>query len=111
MSVPKGICSTESRFKGQRRRVADILSWDGFPIYCRKKMLKRFDEDFQKKTQPSNEQQPEPEAETSKFILKIPYLGKNRENLARVLRRKLARKLKEKKSIRIIFTTNKLSSF
>ena len=107
----KRICSTESRFKGQRRRIADILSWNGFPKYCRNKMLKRFDEDFQKKTQRSTEQQPEPEAETSKFILKIPYLGKNGENLARVLKRKLARNLKEKVSIKIIFTTNKLSRF
>ena len=107
----KRICSTESRFKGQRRRIADILSWNGFPKFCRNKILKRFDEDFQKKTQRSTEQQPEPEAETSKFILKIPYLGKNGENLARVLKRKLARNLKEKVSIRIVFTTNKLSRF
>ena len=46
-----------------------------------------------------------------KFILKIPYLGKNGENLARVLKRKLARNLKKKVSIRVVFTTNKLSRF
>ena len=107
----KRICSTESRFKGQRRRIEDILSWNGFPKFSRKKILKRFDEDFQKKTERSTEQQPEPEAEASKFILKIPYLGKNGENLARVLKRKLARNLKERVSIRIVFTTKKLSLF
>ena len=49
--------------------------------------------------------------ETLKFILKIPYLGKTGENLAKVLKRKIARNLKEKISIRIVFTTNKLSRF
>ena len=105
------ICSTESRFKRQRCRIADILSWNGFSKFCRNKILKRFDEDFKRKAQRTTEQQPEPEAETLKFILKIPYLGKTGENLAKVLKRKIARNLKEKISIRIVFTTNKLSRF
>ena len=111
----KRICSTESRFKGQRRRIADILSWNGFPKFCRTKMLKQFDEDFERKKRSADpnvpDQQPEPETETAKFFLKIPYLGKNGESLAKVLKRKLARNLKKKVSIRVVFTTNKLSRF
>ena len=57
------------------------------------------------------DQQTEPETETVKFTLKIPYLGKNSESLAKVLKRKLARNLKKKVSIRVVFTTNKLSRF
>ena len=45
------------------------------------------------------------------LFLKIPYLGKNDESLAKVLKRKLARNLKKKVFIRVVFTTNKLSRF
>ena len=45
----KRICSTESRFKGQRRRIADILFLERILEFCRTKMLKRFDEDFERK--------------------------------------------------------------
>ena len=47
------------------------------------------------------DQQPEPETETVKFTLKIPYLGKNSESLAKVLKRKLAWNLQKKVSIRV----------
>ena len=111
----KHICSTESRFKAQRRRISDILSWNGFSKFCRTKMLKGFDEDFKRKKRSADtnvpDQEPEPETETEKFTLKIPYLGKNGEKLARILKRKLARNLKKKVSIRVVFTTNKLSKF
>ena len=77
-------------------------------------MLKQFDEDYDRKKRSADtnvqDQQSEPDTET-KFILKIPYLGKNGENLARVLKRKLARNLKQKVSIRVVFTTSKLSKF
>ena len=47
-------------------------------------MLKQFDEDFERKKQSADpnvpDQQPEPETETVKFTLKIPYLGKNSES-------------------------------
>ena len=112
----KRICSTSSRFKAQRRRISDILSWNGFSTFCRKKMLKGFDEEHERKMKvsrsgDSTSLDQKADKETERFVLKIPYLGKNGENLAKVLKRKLARNLKEKVNIRVVFTTNKLSKF
>ena len=112
----KRLCSTTKLFKGQRNRISDILSWNGFSKVTRNKMLKKFDEDFERKrsrteTEAEQDQEAEPETEEKRFLLKLPYLGKNGEDLARVLKRKLARHLKENVKIRVLFTTNKISKF
>ena len=111
----KRLCSTSKLFKRQRNRISDILSWNGFSKYTRNKLLKKFDQDFESKkrnTDTEPEQHQDTKAETDKkFILKLPYLGKSGEDMARVLKRKLARHLKENVKIRVIFTTNKISKF
>ena len=80
-------------------------------------MLKGFAEDFErKKTSDSAEStqistQDDDDHKHLTFTLKIPYLGKNGENLVRILKRKIDKNLKEKIWIRVVFTTNKISKF
>ena len=110
----KRICSTSALFRAQKTRIGNILSWNGFPTFCRKKMLRGFAEDYEKKRRSENAQIPEQDDENSKnltFTLKIPYMGKTGDSLVRTLKRKIHQNLSEKVKIRVLFTTNKIAKF
>ena len=56
----KRICSTPTLFRAQKTKIGKILSWNGFPTFCRKKLLRGFAEDWVKKNSPTNGAAEEP---------------------------------------------------
>ena len=112
----KRICSTPTLFRSQKSRINKILSWNGFPTFCRRKLLKGFEEDHARKARSTPEMgliQDEDDNENKDltFTLKIPYMGKTGDSLARTLKRKIRQNLSKNVRLRIIFTTNKISKF
>ena len=79
------------------------MAWNNYPIYIVKAFLKR-----QLKDKP--EKQPEPH-DLIKIYLKVPYLGKQGEQLATMLVRKLHRYLKPNVKLIKLFNTKKASMF
>ena len=79
------------------------MAWNNYPIYIVKASLKR-----QLKDKP--EKQPEPH-DLIKIYLKVPYLGKQGEQLATMLVRKLHRYLKPYVKLIKLFNTKKASMF
>ena len=102
------ICSTSNLFQGQKTRICKILSWNGYPSYVRKKLLKQFCESAQqKKDHPPADTKIDDEIDH--LSLKIPFMGANGEKLVKTLKRKIQSNLSRKVNIRVIYTTNKLS--
>ena len=105
------ICSSTNLLQGQKRRISNILSWNGFPSYVRNKLLKQFsDSAVERNDQPSPEST-NIDDEIHQISLKIPYMGPNGEKLVKTLKRKIRANLSRKIDIRIIYTTNKMSKF
>ena len=50
----KRICSNSTLFRSQKTKIEKILSWNGFPASCRKKLLRGFAEDWVRKTSQTN---------------------------------------------------------
>ena len=112
----KRICSTPTLFRSQKSRINKILSWNGFPTFCRRKLLKGFEEDHARKARSTPEmgliqEEDDNENKDLTFTLKIPYMGKTGDSLARTLKRKIRQNLSKNVRLRIIFTTNKISKF
>ena len=85
-----------------------MLSWNGYPSYIRKKLLKQFCESAQQKKDPPPADT-KIEDEIDQLSLKIPFMGANGEKLVKTLKRKIQSNLSRKVNIRVIYTTNKLS--
>lgn len=112
----KRICSTAALFRAQKIRIGKILSWNGFPAFCRKKLLRSFAEDWEKKNRSEPPQSSEPagteeDNEILTFTLKIPYVGNVGDKLVRTLKRKIHQNLSVKVRLRVLFTTNKIAKF
>jgi hypothetical protein len=105
------ICSNNTLFQKQKSRISKILSWNGFPSYIRKTLMKQFVESSERKKNIQEQQDETTAEETDKLILKIPYLGAGGDKLVKTLKRKIQSNLARKINIRVIYTTNKLSKF
>ena len=99
----KKICSTPQKFNRQLNKIKKFMAWNNYPIYIMKAFLKR-----QLKDKP--EKQPEPH-DLIKIYLKVPYLGKEGEQLVTMLVRKLHRYLKPNVKLIKLFNTKKASMF
>ena len=105
------ICSSNTLFQNQRARISKILSWNGFPTYVRKKLMKQFADSAERKRTSRQTENTEIDKEIEYLSLKIPYMGPTGDKLVRTLKRKIAANLSRKVNIRVIYTTNKLSKF
>ena len=120
----KKICTTPELFKAQKNKIGKILSWNGFPALCRKKLIKGFEQDWVNKNSPRNmndiprssngssENRLMEEAdETPIFTLKLPYIGNSGDKLVKTLKRKIHQNVSGKIRLRVLFTTNKIAKF
>ena len=110
----KRICSTSALFRAQKIKIGKILSWNGFPAFCRKKLLRGFAEDWEKKNSSNPSQSSELENDDNEiltFTLKIPFVGNAGDKLVKTLKRKIHQNLSEKVKLRVLFTTNKIAKF
>ena len=108
----KRICSTPALFRSQKARIFNILSWNGFPAYLRKKVIRSFVESSERnKSSEAEESSSNVDDEIVSLSLKIPYMGAAGEKLVKTLKRKIQQNLSKKISIRIFYTTNKLAKF
>ena len=82
----KKICSTLQNFNRQLHKIKKFMAWNNYPIYIDKGFLKR-----QLKGKPEKQTKPH---DLIKIYLKVPYLGKQGEQLVTMLVRKLHRYLK-----------------
>ena len=105
------ICSNRSLFQAQKTRINKILSWNGFPTYVRKKLLKQFTDTSERERNPQPTGISNVDKEIDSLSLKIPYMGVVGEKLVKTLKRKVQTNLSRKLNIRVIYTTNKLSKF
>ena len=105
------ICSNSSLFQGQKTRISNILSWNGFPSYIRKKLLKQFSDSVAERNDRPSPVSTNIDDEIDHLSLKIPYMGANGEKLVKTLKRKIRANLSRKVDIRIVYTTNKMSKF
>ena len=105
------ICSNITLFQKQKLRISKILSWNGFPSYIRKKLIKQFAENAERRMNNQQQHNEMPNEETDTLFLKIPYMGTVGDKLVKTLKRKVQSNLTRKINIRVIYTTNKLSKF
>ena len=105
------ICSNRNLFQAQKTRINKILSWNGFPSYVRKKLLKQFTDTSDRRRNPQPTGISTVDQEIDSLSLKIPYMGVVGEKLVKTLKRKVQTNLSRKLNIRVIYTTNKLSKF
>ena len=105
------ICSNNALFQKQKLRISKILSWNGFPSYIRKKLIKRFTENVERKKNIQQQQDNTASEEIDKLILKIPYMGTIGDKLVKTMKRKVQSNLSRKIKIHVVYTTNKLSRF
>ena len=105
------ICSNTTLFQKQKLRISKILSWNGFPSYIRKKLIKQFAENAERRMNNQQQRNEMPNEETDTLFLKIPYMGAVGDKLVKTLKRKVQSNLTRKINFRVIYTTNKLSKF
>ena len=99
----KRICSTESIFLEQLSKLRLFMSWNGFPRYVSRKLIKKFSTHVTRT--PNNE-----ELET--IWLRLPYAGMKGECLIKTLTRKLKRCFKTKAvKFTVLYQTNKVSAY
>ena len=108
------ICSNNTLFQAQQSRINKILSWNGFPSYIRKKLMKDFknaNEAIKNRERVSTNTETDTviKEETESLSLKLPYIGAEGEKLVKKLKRKIRANFSRKVNIRIIYTTNKIS--
>ena len=99
----KKICSTLQNFNRQLHKIKKFMAWNNYPIYIVKASLKR-----QLKGKPEKQTKPH---DLIKIYLKVPYLGKQGEQLVTMLVRKLPRYLKPNVKLIKFFNTKKASIF
>ena len=98
------ICSTNKLRSNQVNRIKKLLSWNGFSRYVRNKMISKFRIDYK-----SERQNVTKEDEIESLCLKIPYCGIEGDKLVKTFKRKIQKQLSRKLSIRVIYTTTKIS--
>ena len=87
------ICSTKKNFDQQIRNIGKFMSWNGFPKYVTKSLIKRLGN-------PKSNPSPDSDDVAPSIWLNVPYGGNKGEFLVKSLCRKLRRYLK--KDTRII---------
>ena len=106
------ICSNNKLFKKQQERINKILSWNGFPSFVRKKMLKGFKDSHERKSIPrSDDRNPDDAEDELSLTLKLPYMGAEGDKLLRTLQRKVQLNLSKRVHFKIYYTTSKIAMF
>jgi hypothetical protein len=101
-------CSNQTLFDNQIRTLKSFMSWNGFPLKIRNffiHMLKN------KVTSNINSSEQNADSDLPKIYLRIPYLGKQGENLVSNVIRKIRRSLKIPIKPIVIYQTKKTSFF
>ena len=103
------ICSSKELFDNQIRKLKLFMSWNGFPTNIRALLINKLTRNNKKNSRfDSCTHENIPKA---KIWLRIPYLGKQGENLVRNCVRKIRRYLKDPVDFVVIYNTKKISYF
>ena len=100
------LCSTASLKAKQISRIKKLLSWNGFPKYVRNKLIKKYQSNYElSKNRPREDKKEDIES----IYMKIPYMGPEGDKLVKTLKRKLRYNVSRKLSVRVVYTTTKIS--
>ncbi len=98
------ICSETSKFNNQISKIKLFLSWNGYPSYVTRSLLKRFKSPRPNESANSN-------GDRVEIFIKVPYAGIKGEHLLRSCIQKLCRYTKKNVRFVTLFQTKKSSMF
>jgi len=98
------ICSTQSAFSAELDKITELLSWNGYTKATAKRLLKN----FMPKFGPANKS---PEDKPIKIWMRLPFIGKRGEIIARKSIKKIEKLLNRPVMFVFLWQTTKLSFF
>jgi len=101
------LCSTVKAFNQQVSYVKQLLSWNGFPRYVRTSLCNRFKSSLETIRVDERLQ----DTSIISIWFKVPYLGKEGENLVRKCIQRLKHSFKTEVRFKVSYDTKKLAMF